>query len=211
MARHLAHDFNEFKALYGLEGDPALVEPSWAHILIDALNSPGMSWLLLLIGGAALVCRVAKPGHRAGGLDLGAVLPAVFLDRLSGRHGRLARSAVCLWPASCACCWRCSCCRAWAYLGWPADAGDRLAGAGQPDVRPAAQRVPDGAAAQFAAVADHRRRRRGGAGGADQPLPAARADVQSDDAGPPYARGIVCDPRSARRWPVSSICWDARG
>ena len=53
MARYVARDFEEFKNLYGLEGDPALVEPSWAHILIDALNSPGISWLLLLIGGAA--------------------------------------------------------------------------------------------------------------------------------------------------------------
>jgi membrane-bound serine protease (ClpP class) len=68
VARHLARDFNEFKSQYGLEGDPALVEPSWAHILIDALNSPSVSWLLLLIGGAALYAELQSPGIGLGGL-----------------------------------------------------------------------------------------------------------------------------------------------
>ena len=68
VARHLARDFEEFKAHYGLEGDPALVEPSWAHVLINALNSPGISWLLLLIGGAALYAELQAPGIGLGGL-----------------------------------------------------------------------------------------------------------------------------------------------
>ncbi|HEY4312737.1 MAG TPA: NfeD family protein [Pirellulales bacterium] len=68
VARYLARDFEELKNLYGLEGDPALVEPSWAHILIDALNSPGISWLLLLVGGAALYAELQAPGIGLGGL-----------------------------------------------------------------------------------------------------------------------------------------------
>jgi membrane-bound ClpP family serine protease len=68
VARHLARDFNEFKLQYGLEGDPVLVEPSWAHVLIGALNSPGVSWLLLLIGGAALYAELQSPGIGLGGL-----------------------------------------------------------------------------------------------------------------------------------------------
>ncbi len=68
VARFLARDFEEFKGHYGLEGDPALVEASWAHILIDALNSPGVSWLLLLIGGAALYAELQAPGIGLGGL-----------------------------------------------------------------------------------------------------------------------------------------------
>jgi len=68
VARHLARDFTEFKSLYGLEGDPVLVEPSWAHVLIDALRSPGVSWLLLLIGGAALYAELQAPGIGLGGL-----------------------------------------------------------------------------------------------------------------------------------------------
>ena len=51
-----------------MEGDPALVEPGWAHVLIDALNSPGLSLLLLLIGGAALYAELQSPGIGVGGL-----------------------------------------------------------------------------------------------------------------------------------------------
>ena len=58
--------------------------PSWAHILIDALNSPGVSWLLLLIGGAALYAELQSPRHWPGRFDLGPLLHAVFLDRLPG-------------------------------------------------------------------------------------------------------------------------------
>ncbi|MBI2826193.1 MAG: hypothetical protein HYX69_16050 [Planctomycetia bacterium] len=68
VARNLVRDFSEFKSLYGLENDPVLVEPNWAHVLIDALNSQGVSWLLLLIGGAALYAELQSPGIGLGGL-----------------------------------------------------------------------------------------------------------------------------------------------
>ena len=67
------------------------------------------------------LCRVAKPGHRHGRIDLGAVFLVVFLDRVFGGDGRLAGGAVCLWPAWCACCSRYLCCQAWEFSGWPAD------------------------------------------------------------------------------------------
>lgn len=66
----VAHDvvanFSEFKSLYGLENDPQLVEPGWAQMLIDALNSPGVSLMLLLIGGAALYAELHAPGIGVG-------------------------------------------------------------------------------------------------------------------------------------------------
>ncbi len=68
VARHLVRDFNEFKSFYGLEDDPALVEPNWAHTLIEALNSPGVSLLLLFLGGAALYAELQSPGIGVGGL-----------------------------------------------------------------------------------------------------------------------------------------------
>ncbi len=68
LAHAVVDDFTQFKALYGLSGDPALVEPGWAHVLIDAMNSPGLSWLLLLIGGAALYAELQSPGIGIGGL-----------------------------------------------------------------------------------------------------------------------------------------------
>jgi membrane-bound serine protease (ClpP class) len=68
LTRTVVRNFNEFKAIYGLEADPELVEPGWAHTLIDALNSPGITWLLLLVGGAALYAELQSPGIGLGGL-----------------------------------------------------------------------------------------------------------------------------------------------
>ncbi|HUY36897.1 MAG TPA: NfeD family protein [Pirellulales bacterium] len=64
----VVRDFAEFKAEYGLENDPALVEPGWADFLIDALNSPGVSMFLLLLGAAALYAELQSPGIGLGGL-----------------------------------------------------------------------------------------------------------------------------------------------
>jgi membrane-bound serine protease (ClpP class) len=68
LARATVPDFAGFKALYGLEQDPALVEPGWADFLIDALNSPGLSFLLLALGGFALYAELQSPGIGLGGL-----------------------------------------------------------------------------------------------------------------------------------------------
>src|SRR6185437_2424506 len=68
LARAVVQDFAEFKALYGLEKDPALIEPGWADFLIDALNSPGLSFLLLALGGFALYAELQSPGIGLGGL-----------------------------------------------------------------------------------------------------------------------------------------------
>jgi membrane-bound serine protease (ClpP class) len=66
LAHAVVPDFAGLKALYGLEQDPALVEPGWADFLIDALNS--VSFLLLVLGGAALYVEVQSPGIGLGGL-----------------------------------------------------------------------------------------------------------------------------------------------
>jgi membrane-bound serine protease (ClpP class) len=68
LAHAVVDDFAGLKALYGLEQDPALVEPRWADFLIDALNSPGISIFLLLLGGAALYAELQSPGIGLGGL-----------------------------------------------------------------------------------------------------------------------------------------------
>lgn len=68
LASAVVNDFAGLKALYGLEEDPALIEPGWADFLIDALNSPGVSIFLLLLGGAALYAELQSPGIGLGGL-----------------------------------------------------------------------------------------------------------------------------------------------
>jgi membrane-bound serine protease (ClpP class) len=67
LANRLVESFAQFKQYYGLEGDPMLVEPGWADFLIQALASPGVAVLLLVIGGAALYIELHAPGIGVGG------------------------------------------------------------------------------------------------------------------------------------------------
>jgi len=67
LANHVVENFTQFKQYYGLQNDPTLVEPGWADTLIDALASPGVAALLLLIGGAALYIELHAPGTGVGG------------------------------------------------------------------------------------------------------------------------------------------------
>jgi membrane-bound serine protease (ClpP class) len=67
LANHAVDNFAEFRQCYGLENDPTLVEPGWAHVLIDALASPGAAALLLLIGLVGLYVELHSPGVGIGG------------------------------------------------------------------------------------------------------------------------------------------------
>lgn len=64
----VVNNFAEFRSLYGLEHDPQLIEPGWATTLIDALNSPGVSWFLLFLGMGALYAELQSPGIGLGGI-----------------------------------------------------------------------------------------------------------------------------------------------
>jgi membrane-bound serine protease (ClpP class) len=66
LASHVVANFNELKQVYGLENDPALVEPGWADQLIEALGSKGIAILLLFIGMAALYFEFHTPGLGIG-------------------------------------------------------------------------------------------------------------------------------------------------
>jgi len=72
LARQVVANFDEWKQLYGLEGDPNLVQPGWADILISALTRTEVAWMLLLIGGAALYVELQAPG-----MGIGAFVAAV--------------------------------------------------------------------------------------------------------------------------------------
>jgi membrane-bound serine protease (ClpP class) len=67
LANKAVDNFAEFRQHYGLENDPTLVEPGWAHTLIDALASPGAAALLLLIGMVGLYVELHSPGVGVGG------------------------------------------------------------------------------------------------------------------------------------------------
>jgi membrane-bound serine protease (ClpP class) len=66
IANRLVSNFDEFKKNFGLENDPALVEPGWADHLIEALSSKGFAILLLVIGIAALYFEFHIPGLGVG-------------------------------------------------------------------------------------------------------------------------------------------------
>jgi membrane-bound ClpP family serine protease len=66
LARATVESFTEFKALYDLESDPELVQPSWAHSLVDALAAPHVAATLLFFAGFALIAELMSPGISAG-------------------------------------------------------------------------------------------------------------------------------------------------
>ena len=67
LVAHVVEGFEGVARAYGLEGDVALAAPGWADTLLDALASPGIAWLLLLIGGAGLYIELHTPGIGFGG------------------------------------------------------------------------------------------------------------------------------------------------
>jgi len=84
LANHVVDDFAQFKELYGLENDPSLLEPRWADTLVDALASPGMAVLLLIIGGVALYVELHSPGIGIGGFVALACFTLFFWSRFLG-------------------------------------------------------------------------------------------------------------------------------
>jgi len=68
LADHTVADLDEFRQLYGLGRDELpVLEPGWADFLIDALASPGVSALLLMIAFVALYAELHAPGIGIGG------------------------------------------------------------------------------------------------------------------------------------------------
>ena len=67
LATHLVDDFAGLRRTYGMSDDVAFAEPGWASRLLEALASPELAWLLLLIGGAGLYIELKTPGVGLGG------------------------------------------------------------------------------------------------------------------------------------------------
>lgn len=90
LATHVVDGFPELVATYGLPADIAVQEPGWADRLLDALASPGVAWLLLLIGGAGLYIEMHTPGIGFGGfVALVAFIVYFWSQHLHGTSGWL--------------------------------------------------------------------------------------------------------------------------
>lgn len=90
LARAVVTHFEEFKKLYGLENEPAMMQPGWADYLIDALRSPQVAWVLLLVGCAALYLELQSPGIGVGAFGAGVCFLLYFwASYLGGTAGWL--------------------------------------------------------------------------------------------------------------------------
>ena len=84
LANRVADDFTQFKRYYALEGDPALLEPGWADFLIEALASPSVAALLLVIGFVAMYAELQAPGIGLGGFIAAVCFLLFFWSRFLG-------------------------------------------------------------------------------------------------------------------------------
>ena len=66
IATHVVDSFDEFKQLYGFERDPRTAEPNWALELVEALSSPALAFVLLVIGFVGIYVELHTPGVGAG-------------------------------------------------------------------------------------------------------------------------------------------------
>ncbi len=67
VATHVVDNFDELKKLYGLSGDIRVAEPNWALEFIEALSSPALAVLLLVIGFVGIYIELHSPGMGFGG------------------------------------------------------------------------------------------------------------------------------------------------
>ncbi len=90
LATSLAGNFAEFKQRYGLENDPALVEPGWVDFLIGALSSPAVLSVLLFLGVAGVIAELQAPGIGIGAfVAIVAFLLYFWVEHLHGTAGWL--------------------------------------------------------------------------------------------------------------------------
>ncbi|MEO1496615.1 MAG: NfeD family protein [Planctomycetota bacterium] len=59
--------FDELSTLYGFAASPRTAKPNWALELVEALASPGLAALLLVIGVVGLYIELSTPGLGLGG------------------------------------------------------------------------------------------------------------------------------------------------
>ncbi len=90
LVAHLVDDAEGVRRAYGLEGEIAMAESGWADRLLEALASPSLAWLLLLIGGAGLFIELKTPGVGFGGfVSMVAFIVYFWSQYLNGTSGWL--------------------------------------------------------------------------------------------------------------------------
>jgi membrane-bound ClpP family serine protease len=67
VATHVVDNFDDFKQLYGFESDPRVAEPNWALEFVEALSSPALTIILLVLGFVGIYVELHAPGTGVGG------------------------------------------------------------------------------------------------------------------------------------------------
>jgi membrane-bound serine protease (ClpP class) len=101
LADAVLKNFDELKQRYNLEKDPTLLEPGWADELVQALASPWLSVILLMIAFAATYAELHTPGMGVGGFIAAVCFALFFWSRFLG--GTAGWLEVTLFAAGVAC------------------------------------------------------------------------------------------------------------
>jgi membrane-bound ClpP family serine protease len=90
IATQVVDSFDELKQLYGFEDDPRTAEPNWALELIEALSSPAIAVVLLVIAFVGLYVELHTPGVGIGAFVSGLAFLLFFWSHfLHGTAGWL--------------------------------------------------------------------------------------------------------------------------
>ena len=68
VAWRVVDNFDQLKQLYGFERDPRSAKPNWALELIEALGSPALTVVLLVVGFLGIYVELHSPGVGIGGV-----------------------------------------------------------------------------------------------------------------------------------------------
>ena len=101
LADAVLKNFDELKHRYNLEKDPTLLEPGWADELVQALASPWLSVILLMVAFAATYAELHSPGMGVGGFIAAVCFALFFWSRFLG--GTAGWLEVTLFAAGVAC------------------------------------------------------------------------------------------------------------
>ncbi len=84
LARETVDSFAAMKELYGLENDPALLEPTWSDLLVEGLATPGVAVALVIIGFVSLIIELQTPGIGVGAFMATVCFVLFFWSRFLG-------------------------------------------------------------------------------------------------------------------------------
>lgn len=73
--------FDDLRTLYGFTESPRTAEPNWALELVEALASPGLAALLLIVGIVGLYIELNSPGLGIGGFIASVALLLFFWSK----------------------------------------------------------------------------------------------------------------------------------